>query len=172
MFSLICAWINGWVNKREVGDLIRYRAHYDIAVMPSSLRSGRRYVTPQSLFYVTYTNIRNVMSMAIEGIFFIYIWCSTSYIVMISYGRYSLGFCNNSEYAGFDWFLYLAFHSFEAPYEMEWCFHLCLFYTVTPCPMVPLCLIHTLPAHIRRTISGQLAKRYEYYFIWYGLTLQ
>ena len=28
MFSLICAWINGWVNNREAGDLIRHRAQY------------------------------------------------------------------------------------------------------------------------------------------------
>ena len=33
MFSLICVWINGWVNNREAGDLRRYRAHYDITVM-------------------------------------------------------------------------------------------------------------------------------------------
>ena len=33
MFSLICVWINGWVNYREAGDLRRYRAHYDVAVM-------------------------------------------------------------------------------------------------------------------------------------------
>ena len=33
MFSLICAWINGWVNNRESGDLRRYRAHYDVTVM-------------------------------------------------------------------------------------------------------------------------------------------
>ena len=33
MFSLICVWINGWVNNRDVGDLRRYRAHYDIIVM-------------------------------------------------------------------------------------------------------------------------------------------
>ena len=29
MFSLIWAWINGWVNNREAGDLRHYRAHYD-----------------------------------------------------------------------------------------------------------------------------------------------
>ena len=29
MFSSICAWINGWVNSREAGDLIRHRTHYD-----------------------------------------------------------------------------------------------------------------------------------------------
>ena len=33
MFSLIRAWINGWVNNREDGDLRRYRAHYDVIVM-------------------------------------------------------------------------------------------------------------------------------------------
>ena len=34
MFSLICAWINGWVNNREAGDLRRYGAHYVVTVMP------------------------------------------------------------------------------------------------------------------------------------------
>ena len=33
IFSLICVWINGWVNNREVGNLRRYRAHYDVIVM-------------------------------------------------------------------------------------------------------------------------------------------
>ena len=33
MFSLICVWINGWVNNREAGDLRRHRAHYDVIVM-------------------------------------------------------------------------------------------------------------------------------------------
>ena len=33
MFSLICVWINGWVNNREAGDLRRYRAHSDVTVM-------------------------------------------------------------------------------------------------------------------------------------------
>ena len=30
MFSLICAWINDWVNNREAGDLRRYRGNYDV----------------------------------------------------------------------------------------------------------------------------------------------
>ena len=34
MFSLICSWINGWVNNGEAGDLRRHRAHYDVTVMP------------------------------------------------------------------------------------------------------------------------------------------
>ena len=33
IFSLICVWINGWVNNGDTGDLSRYRAHYDVTVM-------------------------------------------------------------------------------------------------------------------------------------------
>ena len=33
MFSLIWAWLNGWVNNREAGDLRRHHAHYDVIVM-------------------------------------------------------------------------------------------------------------------------------------------
>ena len=32
IFSLICVWINDWVNNREAGDFRRYRAHYDVIV--------------------------------------------------------------------------------------------------------------------------------------------
>ena len=33
MFSLICAWINGWVDNDAAGDLRRHRAHFDVTVM-------------------------------------------------------------------------------------------------------------------------------------------
>ena len=33
MSSLICAWINVWVNNRKADDLRRHRAHYDVTVM-------------------------------------------------------------------------------------------------------------------------------------------
>ena len=33
MFPLICAWINGWANNREVGDMRRRRTHYYVTVM-------------------------------------------------------------------------------------------------------------------------------------------
>ena len=32
MFSLICAWINGWANHRGAGDFRRHRAHYDVII--------------------------------------------------------------------------------------------------------------------------------------------
>ena len=46
MFSLICVWINDWVNNGEAGDLRRYRIHYDVTVMTHFLQgnsTGTRY---------------------------------------------------------------------------------------------------------------------------------
>ena len=33
MFSLMSAWLNGWVNNCEAGDLRCHHAHYDVSVM-------------------------------------------------------------------------------------------------------------------------------------------
>ena len=33
VFSLVCVWINGWVNNREACDLRRHRAHYDVTLI-------------------------------------------------------------------------------------------------------------------------------------------
>ena len=33
ILSLICVWINSWVNNSKTGDLRRYRVHYDVSVM-------------------------------------------------------------------------------------------------------------------------------------------
>ena len=33
MLSLICAWINGWVNNRDAGDLRRHGTDYYVIVM-------------------------------------------------------------------------------------------------------------------------------------------
>ena len=39
MFSLICVWINRWVNIREAGDLRRQRVHLDVSVMVKEVSS-------------------------------------------------------------------------------------------------------------------------------------
>ena len=33
MFSLMCVWMNGWVNSGEAGDLRRHSVNYDVIVM-------------------------------------------------------------------------------------------------------------------------------------------
>ena len=48
MFSLICAWINGWVNTRGAGDFRRHRAHNDVIVMVV----GRHRTSSQSPFSI------------------------------------------------------------------------------------------------------------------------
>ena len=40
MFSLICSWINGWVNNREAGVLRRHRTLYDVTIMMTPILSG------------------------------------------------------------------------------------------------------------------------------------
>ena len=41
MFSLICVWINGWVNNGEAGDLRRHRGHYDVSVMVNRILGNK-----------------------------------------------------------------------------------------------------------------------------------
>ena len=45
MFTLICAWINGWLDNREAGDLTRHRAHYDVIIMISTTNNSCREYT-------------------------------------------------------------------------------------------------------------------------------
>ena len=41
IFSLICAWINGWINNREAGNLRCHGAHYDVTVLNSFISRSR-----------------------------------------------------------------------------------------------------------------------------------
>ena len=55
MFSLICDWINGWVNNGEAGDLGRHHAHYGVIVMSAPLLltclGGRESTRMQQISY-------------------------------------------------------------------------------------------------------------------------
>ena len=50
MFSLICVWINDWVNNREAGDLRRHRGHYDVNVMATITATATATPTATSLW--------------------------------------------------------------------------------------------------------------------------
>ena len=54
MFSLICVWINNWVNNREAGDSRRHGTHYDVIVMCTS-RVDNRTLTYQTNILVSHT---------------------------------------------------------------------------------------------------------------------
>ena len=60
MFSLICVWINGWVNNREAGDLRRYRAHYDVTVVISRYLSPTAVHDLRKIFCMSSTNLGNI----------------------------------------------------------------------------------------------------------------
>ena len=36
LWCLFCAWLSGWVNNGEAGDLRHHRAHYEVTVMKSN----------------------------------------------------------------------------------------------------------------------------------------
>ena len=46
-FSLNCAWPNGWANTRDVGDLRRHMAHFDVTVIhgQNQLYDHRKFTT-------------------------------------------------------------------------------------------------------------------------------
>ena len=52
MFSLICFWINGWVNNREAGHLRRYRAHYDVTAMIYFCDSKNDFIRGGTTYYI------------------------------------------------------------------------------------------------------------------------
>ena len=54
MFSLICVWINDWVNNREAGDLRHYRAHYVVVVMNLHILLAN---------YILLTNVRDQLQI-------------------------------------------------------------------------------------------------------------
>ena len=69
MFSLICAWTNGWANNRDVGDLRRHRTHYDVTVM-AIIVASRKYLLFLSVNIKTPPNASGSASnMSIYGVF-------------------------------------------------------------------------------------------------------
>ena len=65
MLSLICTWINGWVNNGEAGDLRRHRAHYDVIVMDLNSHNVLNH------FYVKPARLRHFDAMVIYSLFYI-----------------------------------------------------------------------------------------------------
>ena len=82
MYSLICVWINGWVNNRGAGDLRRHRGHYDVIVMIFTVWGLKK--TDDILRYSHSTALSwmkaGVLSLDIHGILFLTVKLSLSQI--------------------------------------------------------------------------------------------
>ena len=63
MFSMNCAWINGWVNIREAGDLRRHRAHHDVIVMKNVDLTKMIKKTMHTLHGLNGINWKSVLSL-------------------------------------------------------------------------------------------------------------
>ena len=53
MFPLMCAWINGWTNNGDAGDLRCHRAHYDVTVMEgaAAIVGGHIWLAGESIVF-------------------------------------------------------------------------------------------------------------------------
>ena len=73
MFSLICVWINVWVNNGEAGDLRRYRAHYDVIAMETKSVAMTRWINhdPWASFNENKRFPKMITKLVFENIWFI-----------------------------------------------------------------------------------------------------
>ena len=95
MFSLICVWINGWVNNREAGDLRRYRAHHDVTVMqPQCMFHRCSYVNTTFLFLWSQLQYAGMFDTATQNhiilsyIFIILLYCSATQYQFVPHNSY------------------------------------------------------------------------------------
>ena len=92
MFCLICAWINGWVNNREAGDLRLHRAHHDVTVLRAVIENCRHCVRYISIiFRVAHYQLSRMMShLMTERIFIFHL------IIIIKSEGWTHGRCGRS----------------------------------------------------------------------------
>ena len=92
-FSLICNWIKGWANNRDVGDLRRHRAHYNVTVMVL-VQSGHEFtLVIQNWFSgtravnskVCLSNVRKIISVYQVTLFSVWSFQISFVINMILY---------------------------------------------------------------------------------------
>ena len=81
MFSLICVWINDWVNNREAGYLRRHHTHYDVIVMVRNclFRGISRLAVLSMLDVVTFLIFDEELLLNIA-----WDWSAESYVMMTS----------------------------------------------------------------------------------------
>ena len=99
MFSLICAWINGWVNSREAGDFRRHRTHYDVIVMVAWQHGDQvitRHVCLHTLAYLWYTGKQCILQTEANRIYMYEPFWYWSQIIPAELGRYNGYWCPGS----------------------------------------------------------------------------
>ena len=80
MFSLICVWINGWVNNREAGDLRRYRTHYDVTAMFRYRAELLHRYKKDTICHVNMAQLWDLSNCVLEKTTVLKIYCSFEYL--------------------------------------------------------------------------------------------
>ena len=80
MFSLICVWINGWVNNREAGDLRRYRTHCDVTAMFRYRAELLHRYKKDTICHVNIAQLWDLSSCVLEKTTVLKIYCSFEYL--------------------------------------------------------------------------------------------
>ena len=80
MFSLICVWINGWVNNREAGDLRRHCAHCDVIVMINCIQGKSKH----SIKHVSHNIFQYFVSMVLTMSCSVIVWFSPFFNFWVS----------------------------------------------------------------------------------------
>ena len=65
MFSLICVWINGWVNNHEAGELRCYHAHYDVTVMVLDMNSNK-HLDKSQIPFIQGLSLQRIYNLTIQ----------------------------------------------------------------------------------------------------------
>ena len=95
VFSLIFAWLNGWVNTLEAGDWRRHRVHYDVTVMLPASWSKLLVPLPLNLSILLPTSYLHFDKVIRDRI-----W--TKFILIRLVNLLCLDFTHYGSYIGFD----------------------------------------------------------------------
>ena len=107
IFSLICVWINDWVNNRETGDLRRHRAHHDVTA-----------IVRESIIMCTYyaqlwTDCHSHDMWSVLHMVFIHHWFCPHlfeilfhhiyHIILTPFAIYDLNKCHSNHICDYEW---------------------------------------------------------------------
>ena len=101
MFSLICAWTNGWVNSWDAGDLRCHCTHYDVTVMEPMLTCyhlGPQKSTSSFLLHAKILSVKSRTNLFSSNVFIhrgrVMHICISKLTIIGSDNGLSLGWCH------------------------------------------------------------------------------
>ena len=86
MSSLICFWMNGWINNHEAGDLRRHRTHYDVIVMRNTTCKKYRAWMLDPSYHMSYWISGNISCYNMRTVgWYCFLWTILIFLVQCRY---------------------------------------------------------------------------------------